>query len=257
MKYSIDYGKHIDLTPYDEIVINYVDQKEKLPEFLKNHAEQMIIVSIIHPAQFDSAQEWQVLNDIYQEHKNFKVRIGAHQPFHELNKVEQTIKTHLKVPAFFGLYATNFDQLQYLLTFNISDVYLVEDICFDLLRAHALCDSKGVQIRAFPNVAQSCVKATPPLKKFFIRPEDMQCYSEVIDVFEFWAEEPKKQDILHRIYIKEKWGMDLGALIAGLDFAIDNPKIDADFGRLRRSCGRRCMRGDYCRNCDIIYKLTQ
>lgn len=253
MKYAANYSASIKLDLFDEIIIEYDGQEGALRRMLEDHREQKIILSVNDPAKFFRNNEATIVNSCYVDYGNLIVRFYPHHHFTEIGAdIMECIKEKLIAPYFFGLYVSSFDELQYMFTLGVSEVYLVEDICFDLLRANGLCKQHEVSIRAFPNIAQASVKSTPALKKFFIRPEDVEIYSEVIDTLEFYAEDPARQDILYKIYSRGKWFGDLEPLILDLHLSIDSHLIDADFGRLRRSCARRCMRGDSCRACDDI-----
>jgi hypothetical protein len=170
-------------------------------------------------------------------------------------ELEECFK-ELQVPFFTGCVATNFDQLNYLCSYGISDVYLAEEICFDLKRAKRICVNNNVQVRAFPNVAQSSITSIPALKKFFIRPEDIDVYSDVIDVLEFWGP-ADRQAILYKIYTKGVWFGDLQHLLLGFDISFDSRRIVPGFAPIRKVCQRKCMKGEHCSICDSIYNISK
>jgi len=47
-------------------------------------------------------------------------------------------------------------------------------------------------------------QAVPSLKKFFIRPEDFELYSNYVDVFKFTASSANEINLLYEIYTKDK-----------------------------------------------------
>jgi hypothetical protein len=160
------------------------------------------------------------------------------------------------MPYFFGFLITTFDQLNYIIDLGAKAVYLTEDICFELSSAKCLCEKHKVQIRAFPNVAQSSLKSAPALTKFFIRPEDVKYYEDVIDIFEFWGP-LDRQFVLYKIYNKGLWFGDLKELILGLDIDFDSRRILPNFAELRKDCGRKCMKGKSCRICNSIFNISK
>jgi hypothetical protein len=139
---------------------------------------------------------------------------------------------------------------------GVTEVYVGEDICFDLVRAKAVASSYGVQLRTFPNVAQCSVKQTPPLQKFFIRPEDVEEYSDCIDTIEFWGPQDR-QNILLKIYKKGFWYGDLNELLLDLPLSFDSRRIIPGFARIRKSCDRKCMKGEHCNVCDHALSISK
>lgn len=259
MKYAVNYSNKIkNIDDFDEIIIQYNNQDKELPYFLDNHKDKMVIlqIPIIEVEQFHFLEQWKLLNAIYQEHNNFIVCFGALGAFQELDEKTLECAHNLEMPFMTGLKITNFDQLHYALELGVCAVYLAEDICFDLLRAKRLCGRKGVQIRAFPNVAQGSVRSGPALKKFFIRPEDVEEYSNCIDVLEFWGP-LDRQSVLLRIYRKGYWYGDLEPIILDLNLSIDSRCLAPDFALFRKGCQRKCMRGEDCTICDKLFEFSE
>lgn len=258
MKYCGQYSNKIDISLFDEISILYDKQDRQLISFLQKHSNQRVILIITDIEDFLQAKEWIKLNAIYEKYPDFNFAVC----FKEISRFQeapdallQCIK-ELKMPFFTGYVATNFDQLHYLCNLGISDIYLAEDICFNLKRARAVCDRYKVQIRAFPNVGQCSVKSGPALKKFFIRPEDVEEYSDCIDILEFWGPLDRQETLL-RIYKKGAWYGDLKDLILDFDLSLDSRCIVSTFGAMRKSCDRKCIKGDPCAACDKVLKIGQ
>ena len=256
MKYCGQYSNKIDMTIFDEISILYDKQDRQLIPFLQEHLNQRIVLIIKDVEDFLQAEEWIKLNAIYEKYSNFAICFKEISAFCEAPEALQQCIKELKAPFFTGYIATNFEQLNYLCNFGVSDVYLSEDICFDLKRARAICNQYKVQIRAFPNIAQSNVRSSPALKKFFIRPEDVEEYSDCIDVLEFWGL-LDRQAILHRIYNKGQWFGELKDLILDFDLSFDSRCIIPGFAHSRKSCGRQCIKGGSCSICDTVYRISE
>lgn len=258
MKYCGIYSNKIDVSVFDELNIIYQNQDRQLVDFLQKHINQKINLIIQDINSFEENQEWLKLNAIHEKYPdlNFKICFGQLQKFQEVSDILQHCIENLKIPFFTGYLVTNFDQLNHLCSFGISEVYLGEDICFDLKRARAVCDRYKIRIRAFPNVGQSSIKSSPALKKFFIRPEDVEEYSDVIDVFEFWGP-LDRQNVLYKIYSKGVWFGDLNDLLLDCDLHFDSRRIVPGFAQIRKTCGRKCMKGEHCSICDKIYNISE
>lgn len=258
MKYCSQFTNKINLSQFDEISIIYDKQDEYLVDFMQKHSNQKINLIIRDPLDFCANYEYLKLNTIKLQHPefNFSICFYAVSIFDLIPAELEKILKKLEMPYFMGLIVTNFDQLQYLLEKGVSEVYLAEDICFDLLRVKRLCSRYGVTVRAFPNVGQCSVKAGPALKKFFIRPEDVKEYSDVIDTLEFWGT-LDRQETLYEIYTSGEWFGDLKDLILDFDLSFDSMRIIPGFARARKTCGRKCMKGDRCTICDRMLSISK
>lgn len=256
MKYAAHFSNKIELDVFDEIFIPYKQQEQSLPHFLKEHSTQRIILEISDINEFYGNKEWEYLNLVYQKYSNFIICFSAFCQFQELPELVIDCMKYLEMPYMTGMKVTNFDQLNYICEKGVCSVYLAEEICFDLRRAKWVCDRYGVQIRAFANVAQGCIRSGPAPKKFFIRPEDVEEYSDCIDIIEFWGP-LDRQYILYRIYSKGFWYGDLNEIILDLNLPFDSRCIIPEFARIRKNCGRKCMRGGSCSICKKAYDFSK
>jgi hypothetical protein len=162
----------------------------------------------------------------------------------------------LKVPYFFGYHATRFEDVHYLLSLGVQQIYITESLGFDIVKVAALCKQKGVLIRVYPNVAQSYLEFDQGLKRFFLRPEDIKFYEPYIDIIEFWGP-AERQDILYKIYSKGTWLQDISPIILNLDINIDNAVFPPYWATARSQCGLRCMKGFPCEICDHTLTIWQ
>lgn len=256
MKYSAIYSTKVNLDLFDEIIIQYDKQDKSLPTFLEEHSDKHIVLSIADVDDFINSNQTIRLNAIFEKQPNFSIRFYEFCEMAPIDDLLQQCIEELRVPYFFGFKVSNFDQLHYLLEQGACAVYLTENICFDLVRAKALCSEHGAQIRVFPNVAQASVRQSPAHKKFFVRPEDVETYSDVIDILEFFGP-TDRQNILHKIYTKGVWFGDLNDLILDLGIEFDSREIIPGFAAARKQCQRRCMRGERCTICDRVLSISK
>lgn len=259
MKYCAQYLKSIkkSLKDFDEVSIKFDSQDTELVKYLQKHQTQVTNIIILDPDTFCAHKRWKLLNTIAETYPalNFKVQINQCRGARVLTPPELEIVENLKVPFFFGDRITCFEELNYFLKFSPTDVFLAEDICFDLPRAQRLCAALGTRIRAFANVAQSSLITTDALKKFFIRPEDVETYERYIDVLEFWGSEDRQATLL-QIYKEGTWFGDLQSLILGLGIEIDSRYLLPSFGAVRTDCKRQCLAGSPCRVCERMLSIA-
>ena len=150
----------------------------------------------------------------------------------------------------------NIDIMQQLIDLQVTDMYIVEGLGFELEKISNYLHKNNIQIRVFPNVAQSQWKNLPALKKFFIRPEDLEFYNQYIDIIEFF-EADKKLDVYYDIYMnKKKWFGRLDEIIIDFNSSLDNKYVIPKFAELRAGCRRKCLQGESCHRCEQIENLA-
>lgn len=249
MKYCIPYTKHSKFKDaVDELSILYDGQLAPLITFLQEHSTQRVILQIADERQFVKQAQIVALNDLGATYQ-LALCFGAHEKNHtHAPELLQLLPT-ITVDFFFGSLITSWEQLTYYLHLGVSDVYLAENMCFDLSLAKGACNAYNARIRVFPNVAQSNIDTEPDIKKFFIRPEDVESYELVVDVLEFWGD-PKQADVYYLIYARKKrWLGSLNEIIVGLKEPINSQCISPLFAISRLNCRKTCSRLGHCSIC--------
>ena len=262
MRYCLRYANSSKIKNVtDEISIIYNRQFDELMNFLQEHLTQRVVLVVEQIPEFCASQEWHKLGAVVDAYPDLKLAVclgSLHKAQAITIEMQETIN-HLKernIEYFFGALIKTWDQLDYYIGLGVSDVYLVEDICFELGAASAICNRNRVRIRVFPNVAQCSIGARPALKKFFIRPEDVPIYEQYVDTFEFWGP-LERQDVFYLIYHdKQRWFGDLKEIIFDLNEPLDSRRIMPLFGKVRATCGKRCLKNKHCNICDHIESLA-
>jgi hypothetical protein len=164
--------------------------------------------------------------------------------------------TKFQIPFFFADFVNNWERLYQIVENNPTDVYICEDLAFDIINVSDFLKRRGIRIRAIPNVAQSSWSNCPTVKKFFIRPEDVQFYEEYIDTFEFFGNNDK---IYYKIYAEDKfWFGNLGELIlSGSDLKLDSRAVLPYFATTRLNCNHKCLKGGFCKMCEVCENLSK
>ena len=122
---------------------------------------------------------------------------------------------------------------------------------------HKILSDNKVSIRTFPNVAQKDVK-NYDIYSFFIRPEDIDFYSQYIDVCEFFLDGIKNSETYYKIYAQDKkWFGDISEIIIGLTDRVDSRAIIGQFAKSRVKCGQKCLKGEPCNHCEKIVQLSE
>jgi hypothetical protein len=238
----------------DEITIYYQNMvTPELIEFLDNNRHRRVNLFIAEEEEFFKKNQYKVIAAIYEEQKyNISLLFNNYNEEKYIEYLSQK-----RIPFFYKDNINNWDTLVGMLELGVSDVYIVEDLGFDIINVAERVHSYNAQVRVFPNVAQSAWKNTPAIKKFFIRPEDMPLYEGLVDVCEFFG---KSRDfsVYYKIYAVDKeWFGLLDEIIIGFDGNLDGRYIIPNFGECRVKCGKKCVQRGKCQICDRIDHLSK
>lgn len=149
----------------------------------------------------------------------------------------------------------------------ITDIRIGGELLFELPDVRACASRRVIKIWACCNEVPRSYTIEKPSELYldgFIRPEDVQLYSEYIDVFELspFVDDKEGLDTLYRIYAEDKkWKGDLQLIIKGIFTKIDGGTLmKQQWSKYRVDCRRNCMKGHSCRICPnqlVIAKTMQ
>lgn len=258
MKYCINYSNksHI-IDKVDEILIRYDKNKilELFTQFIPAHLNQRVIVQLIEENNIDTiVNNLKKIISIYNENKDIKFDIQL--PFYNQKFMEELKDTNLKY--FFKAAANSWDKFTSLISQNVSDIYITDELAFELDKVAEIAHKNNIKVRIYPNVAQSRWDKLSDILKFFIRPEDIEIYEPYVDVCEFYGDKAQQIDTYYKIYQEDKkWFGDLQEIIIGLDSKIDSRYIIPRFAEKRIKCGKDCLKGGKCEMCKRILDLSE
>ena len=249
MKYCMNYNQITFKNKYiqeaDEWTITYNPKDTTLLEFLDINQNRRINIFIEEPLE-----DYTLFNEICKKYSNVYLK---------LSNLDAEVPKGLDSEArfFFDIKTTNWNLVMKQLDAGVTDIYIAADLGFDLERLNEVIDREKVQLRVFPNLAQSLYAEQDGLLKFFIRPEDIDFYSDYVDIVEFY-EVDDKLDIYYKIYAKDKkWFGDLAEIIIDLTGdKLDNKYMIDGFAETRVRCEQRCIKGGKCRKCYRIRDLA-
>ena len=253
MKSCIEWRKSFKYFPQiDEFNIQYKRKDTKLLKFLDKYAISQRVNIYINKQEV-TEEDIDLLIEIY---KTKKYNIAVVCQF-GLNDNYQFYKLRINnVPFYFCNPIETWDVLLGYLAIGVSDVFVTNDLGFDLEEISRTTKPLGVQIRCYANICQSSWGEGFGFKSFYIRPEDVDKYSQFVDVIEFYKSEDI-QNTLYDIYFhKKKWSGPLKEIIKGLKVDLNNHYlIDDEFANRRMKCGKKCIKGGRCRLCDRLLEL--
>ena len=230
--------------------ILYRKQDTSLPAFIELHTDKKIILEI-KDEDFDNTFIREGLFVLAEKYKNITLLLGEYSA----EKAAMAKSAHIKF--FFINRVNNWDTLIGLIAAGVSEVYITDELGFEITDVAEVAHSKGVNIRVYPDVAQSQWIGTTGLMQFFIRPEDVASYEPYVDTLEFYNESIK-QEIYYKVYAEDKqWFGALNEIITGLNSEIDSRYLLKNFVNKRLRCGRKCLKGGSCNRCQEIEHLSK
>ena len=256
MNFAIPFMRNFKYLNEDiQLNINYKPEIKELDNFIgeyKNHRVNLII------KDFNSAIDLDIIKTLVEKYQDSEIIVCL--PIYTVDLEEIFNENNIK--HYYNELVTSWDKFQGFLSLNVTDIFVAEEILFSAETLSFNAKQHNKKLRAFCNVCQSSWDKTPSIKTFFVRPEDLFLYNDIIDTFEFYVDEKDyvKMNTLYEIYTKnKKWYGKLSEIIVGYEGKEDSRFIIPNFGNKRLNCGKKCMYGikPSCHICDRVQELEQ
>lgn len=145
---------------------------------------------------------------------------------------------------------------------GVSEVYVSDDLMFDLKRVREWCDAQDTRIRCVLNRVALTRPAMPDMYFTpFFRPQDYPVYEKYFDVAEFDCGKRynfKELGVLYRQFIeKHDWYGDIQEINQDVPFSVPCRGVVNLLAKKRANCGARCLAGSSCRMCENAITLAQ
>lgn len=263
MKYCVNYNKRFKYNNLiDEVTITYHRKDTSLLEFLQLFSSDRCRVNIYIKDEQDFVDNnclaFFMALAVKHPEINFALKLKEYSYYNSnINQIYEGIKNSgQNIPFFFETIVKDWDTLHGYINLHPTDIYIAEELCFQLVDVSTVLHKNNIKVRTFANVGQSAWKKTPALKKFFIRPEDVEVYEPYIDVIEFFGRE-NSIETYYKVYaIDKKWFGKLNEIILDLDTDIDSRFLLPSFAMRRVNCGKRCLKGRPCQVCEATERLS-
>lgn len=182
----------------------------------------------------------------------------------DIGKVQELVDNDLFFFFDSTLCASNYTNLEAMIRCGVSDIYIADDLCYDLDEVIAICDSCNVGLRLILNriPATSFDRGTCYSSPIY-RPQDIDLLMDYFSTFEFdcgtpydWAE----ADVLMRAWFDRKhWHGDLSEINKDLQFHFPNDSVVPEYTRYKINCERRCAKRirNHCRKCRQFIEIGQ
>lgn len=260
MDYCLTQHKNEKRPSSEEIMIKFNKEDKTLVDYMGEDLSKRYVILISKQDDFAFAKE--VLKGIKEKYPVVKIALLVSLDIPKLTEEVAELKMcgidvfPATVPQSWTTFLSYIDR-------GFSDIYIGDELGFDLINVYSIAKENKVKIRVIPNYAFSLWSNIPQVKKFFIRPEDIDFYSPFIDVLEMLGSQksnPAIESLLYKTYKKDKkwFGGSLDEIIIDLELPVlDGRYVHKDFSEKRIQCQRRCLKGGKCRICDKIIDLAK
>ena len=259
MNYCVRFSRKFEYKEdIAEYKIVYKPKDDQLINFLNIYSDKRIIISLTVEDMMDIVTNKALEKYSAIEKKNFSFLLPAISD--ENKKIISLFVIEIKknnIPFFFDDKVYSIDKVWELINLGVSDIYICGELGFELEQIANKIHEAGVKIRVFPDIAQSTVASCESLTKFYIRPEDTQYYEGIVDIFEFFANDKNRDNVMYRIYeINRKWSRALKDIILEFEDDISNLSIPNGFGAARVHCNKKCLKNGKCKICYRAAELS-
>lgn len=234
-----------------DITFKKTSSLDNLLDFLEKYEDKRVNIS------FSEGINYSVLKSAVRLYDNIAVKLHA-------SDIQECMKLKdINVKYYFdnSYPAVNLCSLDALIALGVSDVYLADDLCYNLERTYSYCRSKGVKTRMVLNRIPSTVpfKGDDPKSPIWM-PRDIDTLSQYIDIFEFENDlDDMYFDVLFRTWFEDKaWNNNVREINLDLNLDIyDNTMLPiVSLKKIR--CGRRCSQraGNECDVCKEMSDIS-
>lgn len=249
MKYAITYNSHFRyFDNIDEVIFPFRGEGDLIKivnDTLKREDQTAIIDISGNPLKKTIESFLAVINKLRKD-SPYNIMLC-------INGVEQRdwieIIKENEYNFMFKEYAATTSEVAAMALLGASDIYVAEDMCFNLKILQSFRRDKGIRFRIWPDIIQDpggCVPPLPRVTSFYIRPEDLHLYFPFVDVIEIHKKD-SRCSVVYEIYRQEQWSGDLSDLITEFPEEVSNTSFLPNFGLARLNCKKRCTYSE----CDI------
>lgn len=233
----------------DEFRINYSPNKNdlnKLFEFLKEYKDKRVSINWTDGIDVREASL------ISQVASNAVHRINGMMDFQKIPSI-----TKEELPYYFGEEnpAQNWSQLDSYAALGVTDVFISDDLTFELPAVRDYCDEHNLKLRLMLDKLSATATVSKKVPVYF--PQNMDFLSIYYDIGEFATEDDHQLKILYKVWFKDKqWLGDIREINPEISFEFPAQSVPRRFVRFRSNCNQRCLKGGKCNECDLIPELA-
>lgn len=229
------------------------NSEEKLIEFAETYQDHRINIEM-------DIVDSSLLSVLSKVHPRIYVRLTRMSDMTILSELRKK-----KIKFFFdseAYTATSITSLIFLISIGVSDVYIADDLCYDLENTAEIAHGWNVQLRLVLNVVAMTVPPINEEKSPWFPPEATDILAKYIDTIEFDCGDPydwHRFGVFYRAWLERKtWHGNLNEIIYPLTIDIPNDSFLADeLIRYKVNCRRHCSAASRsCTRCQSYVDLA-
>ena len=196
-------------------------------------------------------------------HSNLYIRLNLYQ-FPQAEKLKEK-----EIKFFFDntVPVSTFILLDELIRLGVSDVYIADDLCYNLDKVAIRCKRDNVQVRLILNrIPATTPTAYSDVRAPIFTPRHFETLDQYIDVAEFdcfYSDESDAYNwnifnVLYKAWFKKHdWYNDLREINKDLEIFYPVRQEMPAFIDRKIECERRCVYKNTCRKCDTVMELAR
>lgn len=244
-----------------EFNINYNEEhndKEKMPGFVEQWSDKRIN---LNTQNFDL----ELFKQINKLHPDFALRLTSEDQLEWIPALKENNISFFFDPE--AISVSSLYTLNYLIELGVSDVYIANDLFYNLPQIYQIIHDHGIKTRWIFNRIATTVPIQETAKAPWIPPDATEIVEPYIDIYEFDCGDPydwHKFDVYYDAWIKNQdWYGNLQEIILGLNiFVPENSLMGYDWIKYKTQCNFKCVRKDaLCKKClqyvEIADKLNE
>lgn len=245
MKFSVNYqSKHIARA--DEIRCPY-NQLGSIYKFMLNNQDKRYNIILTNVDSKDFKKAIEQIEVVKNKVADYTIQCDS------IAQLDSLISSGYN--AFLSFPVSDWETFSDLIDLGVSDIYIDGPLGFSI---NALSLKRGkTLIRVSPTVSPNASFSSNKASSFFIRPEDIILYNNVIDIIDFKETKQEKEDALYTIYKRGTFNYDINVLVAGLP-NVNNLMFTLEFAETRLNCRQRCKIPGYaCHYCPTYIRIIE
>ena len=261
-----DNPKMENVNKADQIKIEFRPQDKTLKQFLILNRDKKIYMEVVQDDFFNNKEYMQLLKELKEDAETgewtlqipIKMLKDVNQESIKVDKTKLEILKECAPHYMFTDLIGNWETLEFIVSLKPSEVYITNILCFSMHKLYPyLTEQNNIGIRLYANWAQSAWEDSPALKKFFIRPEDVQYYEPFVSGIELMGPAAIQDTLWEAYAVDKKWNGNLGEIIIGLTENLDSTRLPKLFGKARLICEKRCICGRQCTICQTSREFAE
>lgn len=251
--YSIN-SKYNDIVSEFNIKFNKTSTLESVLDFIQKY-DKYVRINI----EFTDNLDIGISKSVNRISDNVFIRVSRK----DINLAKELKENNIKFFFDASFPAINKMLLNDMVELGVSDVYIADDLCYNLSNTSKYCHSHNVNLRLILNrIPSTSLFKGENIRDMFFCPSDIDGLSEYYDTFEFDCGDPfewNKFNVLYRtFFIKKQWDGNIQEINKDIKFLIMNNTILNNFTYYKSNCKYKCrfITDSKCRKCDQVKAIA-